>query len=186
MPAERGRPTELSVAAATVAHMSESEPTGENVPDEPVDAEDPDLTPTTDVRHLAPSSELQMVVSLVMRDKDNRIPLTLTTTSGVIIGVAVHPTVWYREMAEHTRGLGDGAARLAELFDVLAEEWAARYDGADLTRLTPNIGFAYLVDAAIFPLGGTGEITIGNPRPWNVHLRHVAAWSLGMPGQHQA
>lgn len=135
------------------------------------------------IPELSAPSYLQSILSITYRDEGNSVPLTVVTPGGIVFGNAVHPSAWLRRLADQLRDLTIGepnepAEAMAQMFEQMAEERTDDNPGPDIPM--KDIRWIYFSDALVVP---TENATASYPAAacWQVALRDVTAWTIGLP-----
>jgi hypothetical protein len=153
-----------------------------------VGAEGP--TGTTNAEPVRPTpglgapSYLQRVLASAYQDEPNSVPLTVATPAGLVFGNAVHPATWLRRLAEQLRHLTIGHSPNAavdaeiQMFFDMADRWSEDQPGG--TVRVEDIRWIYFTEALIVPIHAAGP-NYTEPACWQVALRDVTAWTIGLP-----
>lgn len=153
-----------------------------------VDADGPagmaDARRVVTIPELSAPSYLQAVLSVAYRDERNSVPLTVATPAGLVFGNAVHPSAWLRGLGDQLRRLTAGdpgnesAASMADMFDDMADGRGDEHPGRDIP--VKDIHWIYFTDALVVPTAAGGPNYV-EPACWQVALRDVTGWTIGLP-----
>jgi hypothetical protein len=135
------------------------------------------------IPELSAPTYLQSILSITYRDEANSVPLTVVTPAGIVFGNAVHPAAWLRRLADQLRDLtvedpNEPAEAMAEMFEQMAEERNEENPGPDIPM--KDIRWIYFTDALVTPTA-SGPASYPAPACWQVALRDVTAWTIGLP-----
>lgn len=136
------------------------------------------------IPELSAPSYLQAVLSIAYRDERNSVPLTVATSAGLVFGNAVHPSAWLRGLGDQLRRLTAGdpgnesAASMADMFDDMADGRGDERPGRDIP--VKDIHWIYFTDALVVPTA-VGGPNYAEPACWQVALRDVTGWTIGLP-----
>jgi hypothetical protein len=135
------------------------------------------------IPELSAPTYLQSILSITYRDEANSVPLTVVTPGGVMFGNAVHPSAWLRRLADQLRDLtaedpNEPAEAMSQMFEQMAEERNDENPGPDIPM--KDIRWIYFTDALVVP-PASGPPSYPAPACWQVALRDVTAWTIGLP-----
>ena len=134
------------------------------------------------VPELGAPSYLQAVLAIAYRDEANSVPLTVATPAGMVFGNAVHPATWLLRLGRQLRELtnddpyNESAQALAGMFEQMAGEPAAEASGI----ATRDIRWVYFTDALVVPTDNAVP-SYQEPACWQIALRDVTGWTIGLP-----
>lgn len=135
------------------------------------------------IPELSAPTYLQAILSITYRDEGNSVPLTVVTPGGIMFGNAVHPSAWLRRLSDQLRDLtaddpNDPAEAMAQMFEQMAEERTEENPGPDIPM--KDIRWIYFTDALVVP-AASAPASYPAPACWQVALRDVTAWTIGLP-----
>ncbi|MEQ3552087.1 hypothetical protein WIS52_16560 [Pseudonocardia nematodicida] len=136
------------------------------------------------IPELSAPSYLQAVLSVAYKDEHNSVPLTVATPAGLVFGNALHPAAWLRRLGEQLRHLtaddplNESAEAMAEMFDDLAD--GRGDENPEWNIPVADIRWIYFADALVVSAGG-GQPSYTVPACWQVALRDVTGWTIGLP-----
>lgn len=135
------------------------------------------------IPELSAPTYLQSILSITYRDEANSVPLSVVTPGGVVFGNAVHPSTWLRRLADQLRDLtaedpNEPAEAMSQMFEQMAGERTDENPGPDIPM--KDIRWIYFTDALVVPTAN-GPPSYPAPACWQVALRDVTAWTIGLP-----
>ncbi|GAA2962810.1 MULTISPECIES: hypothetical protein [Streptomyces] len=122
-----------------------------------------------------PDLQLQLLMRLLDREQRSSLPITLTTSSGILHGDLIGHEAWKADWARALRQVeGEGTNLLAEFPETVDQglrEMVADDDASSLPR------WIHLRDATLV-MGGAGKVRLSL---WRGRLADVSGWALGRP-----